>query len=699
MARLYYTLECAGVEKSLADWKLVKCTLECTNQAGDSFGCDVQAGFSFPSIFDWGVEVKLWVGRERSDDGTYSGGTLFWIGYRAKELRFASPKMQRLQYKFQGIWEFWFDQMQYEQKSQSWDNSIPGYVDVWHSHVTLGQDDTGAQITVGQQVTNILSLLTDRMAADPLAGEAKFTSGGGFPAFKIPYDTAANITCGQALRRLISWFGSTSIWFDYSTSPPTLYCKTRDQLEAVSLPAKGSPGEQIQFTRRDDLVPRAVHFVYRITVQEPAATYQALRDDIACDAGYVDASGNPNGTTWATLKAASKLFGVNKKTFDFQGPKISQEKAYIEVQPFAPNTLAWWQSKCPELAAKLTDGTTPAFVGGTITINGVTVTTSDSATALGYEILDGTWSPWMDSSAGYQEAEVVGRFSAQPITEDGRVIETWLNKEFHAKVRLTTIATTGYFFQTPSVLPGEDIPFGLAKTIFDLDSVAQYDGSYRLRERHITGRLRIGQVLNVTKALEEYTTMRAQVQIVEYDFESNATTSKVGVAKHLGEGDLIAKANAARGPRNFFLFGDKRQFTGSEGLNSIESAKGVPKENSMPGRRLSSEQAWYESSSASAGACVARVSAVTQELSISSPKPAVGQPQTRYGSFNPKLSDLDAITTLDATNEAKKREVKFREMAVYDLDGTRWYLAHPTSDKYHKTADDGVLARIPPCWI
>jgi len=59
--------------------------------------------------------------------------------------------------------------------------------------------------------------------------------------------------------------GSAVVWFDYTTTPPTLKVGTRDQLDTVTLPLIGgapqsAATESIKIQRRDDLVPSAIAF-------------------------------------------------------------------------------------------------------------------------------------------------------------------------------------------------------------------------------------------------------------------------------------------------------------------------------------------------------------------------------------------------------------------------------------------------------
>ena len=91
---------------------------------------------------------------------------------------------------------------------------------------------------------------------------------------RAPLDTVTSVTCAEALRKMCRWigpFGSPVIWFDYTTSPPTLHIATKDQLPSLNLPYP-LPGYSGSLTgptgpmdlavskikRRDDLIPACV---------------------------------------------------------------------------------------------------------------------------------------------------------------------------------------------------------------------------------------------------------------------------------------------------------------------------------------------------------------------------------------------------------------------------------------------------------
>jgi hypothetical protein len=707
MSRLYYTLECGGKEKSFGEWKIIDAQLECTNQVGDSFGFNAAAGFASDSVFAYGAEATLRIQRKRNDNGTYSGGKVLWIGYRAKETRSASAKMQRLQYQFQGIWEFFFEQIIFEQQCRGYDTDLQIWTDVYHSQVTLGQDMHGVHMKIDAQINEIVNFLTTRMVADPRYGAAKFQLGGSYPSFYIEPRSAANMSAGQALRLLMSEIGSTSMWFDYSTSPPTFYCDTRDNLAAITLSATGAPATKFKFTKRDDLMVQAVDFTFRITTTVNGVANEGLRHDIACAAGYVNSSQSVVGTTMDVLKVYAQRFNVYKKTLNFSGGSFTRQQANLTVETFSPGSLDWWKSHSPELRATLSDGSTSAI--SNLAILSYTVETSDGLTPLGYDITEGAFAPWM--SGTYQKAVVRGRFSGKPITEDQRTLDIWVNKEFHCEVGLTSISTSGYQSGSLSTNDsGDEIPWGLAKTIYDLDSQPQYDGTFILRERHISGNVQVRNVLNVSNGKTEWATMRTQIQSVVYDFNTHSTEVTVGVAKHLGEYDFISRLNANRRPQWNILFGVRRNADTSTAPNSLEFAKNIPPNKVSPGRSIISEQMCYSEPNATTTGALgikAGISAAeTGELMLKRTK-ASSSDGTNYGTINLRLDHLDSedpddkslvMSTKDDTNEASKRSVEMTEMWCYDLDGNRFYRAGALSGSYAKTDDDGGL-KITPVWL
>ena len=195
--------------------------------------------------------------------------------------------------------------------------------------------------------TNII--IPDYIAgAYAVSGKTSASAGGSAgnmqTVLRAPLDSVNDITCADAMRRMLRWIGPTGspvVWFDYTTTPPTLHISTRDQLPSVSLPLIGqSAGFKIK--RRDDLIPGCIALKFRVVGTVSGAQYTEVINDIAGTIGGTVyegvgqtgllqtiqsfAGGSPayiggaaNSATMQALQTAARDFAAVTATIDMEG--------------------------------------------------------------------------------------------------------------------------------------------------------------------------------------------------------------------------------------------------------------------------------------------------------------------------------------------------------------------------------------------
>ena len=312
----YTTLTYSGVEKALADWGISTARRETGNQAGDNMAFDMMLTADAVDPFPYGAKITVQIGREAATVNSFnstlpakeatgfSGGKIFFVGYRVDTFRTGSPEMEKLEYKFAGPWEFFFERLVFQKLWWTW-NGMANVAD-WRSQVVLGMSVNaliGANDTVpGSNATNLMSIRqqvieiaqyvvaqTALIAAYGSTAQFQFDSltnsidgtnydllnyeiGGAIPAgirclipdflagygeggktsgqsgasaaniqtvLRAPLDTVNDITCAEAMRKMLRWIGAVGspvVWFDYTATPPALNVATRDILPSVSLP-------------------------------------------------------------------------------------------------------------------------------------------------------------------------------------------------------------------------------------------------------------------------------------------------------------------------------------------------------------------------------------------------------------------------------------------------------------------------------
>jgi hypothetical protein len=606
---------------------------------------------------------------------SWTGGHTWFVGYRVENIRTGSYEIESLDYKFAGPWDFFFERLVFEKLWLTW-NGTKQIAD-WRSQVVLGwsvNQLTGAGDTVvGTTATNLLSIaqqvieIAQYVAAQssyeqtvnglswPSGPQIQFDtlstdSNGNYqlntsrtnckiPDFvpgyagsngdiqsttsglvlRAPLDAVNDLTCAECMRRQLRWIGamgSPVIWWDYTTSPPTLKVSTRDQLSAVALPLVGST-ESLKLKRRDDLIPPAIAFKYRISGQMQGTGYTVVVHDIAatidgaaCEGvGYLGlmktlAGGSLTSDQQTGLPNQARRFGAQNGTFDFEGESAKWATASILTTPLvltdpsaSSPALAFWTSLFPELAQV---GNLAFYNAGSpgvqvLDTSGAAVNTATYANLL----LDGQVAPWMyvnntptSNTPGLAiEATITAYFT---YNETGVPLGGDVNTssvQYHpytCKVKLTNLSSGTYQSSPQITQVPEPVPYGLPGYIYAIESIPQYQGTFSIVEQEITDACPIGNNLNITGGLAEWATMAATVQQVTYD-DKGQTTLTLGPAQHLGNSDLVERLRVNRGPRWLYLIGGDLLNQDTQ-TGPMEFGKNLPKQSPGPGNKVAGWQ-------------------------------------------------------------------------------------------------------------
>lgn len=433
-----------------------------------------------------------------------------------------------------------------------------------------------------------------------------------------PLDTANNIMCADGIKRMLKWLGPLRTpvgYFDYTQHPPAFRCVQADLLNVVNLPfTKGNVRTRIK--RRDDLIPLAISLQYRQSGTINGSPYEQTVTDITAPLNggpMQEAVGIFLGPQYdghfppVTQNFADymTLPSVQTASFDFQGTSTFQASAVVSCQPIvgagvginAPATDPFWSGLFPELASARpgTLSFSPSALAPQLTINGVAVDT----TQFGFRFLDGVVAPWMETQANIQaqvvEANLTAYFDYTEQSTPGvgtPVIKGVISKkQCNVAIKVTNLAG-GTYLSTPSAIAGEVIPIGLSGWLYANESVPQYEGSFVLQEMEITDACPLGSALNITgSANQAWSTMKAIVQSVYYDFEIAQTTINFGPGEHLGPADLVRRLQTNHGPRWINLIGNNPlNSAGATGATAL--GQNVPKQSASPGTVTSQTQSF-----------------------------------------------------------------------------------------------------------
>jgi hypothetical protein len=709
----------------------------------------------------------------------FSGGSKWFVGYRVDNVRTGSAELEALDYKFAGPWDFFFERLVFQKLWLTW-NGTQQIAD-WRSQVVLGLSVnalTGAGDTVtSSTTTNLMSIaqqlieIAEYVEAQssyeqtvnglgwPSGAQIQFdnltTDGSGnyqlatarthctIPDFvpgyaggagdlaattsgkvlRAPLDTVNDMTCAECMRRQLRWIGamgSPVTWWDYTTSPPTLKVSTRDQLNAITLPLVGST-ESIKIKRRDDLIPSAIAFKYRISGQVNGSAYTVIENDVAATVdgtpvegvGMFGALTNLSGGALSSdaqtqLPLQARRFAAQVGTFDFEGFSANSASATIATAALnlsdpssSGPAMSFWTSLFPELAATsdLTfyNSGNPALT--VLDVSGNPVNTTNYANIL----LDGQVAPWMfvnntptgDAPGACLEATITAYFtynenSAAP--SGGSAVNTG-GVPYHEKtvrVKLTNLSG-GAYQSRPQITAPEPVPYGLPGYIYAIESIPQYQGNFTVIEQDITDVCPMGHCLNLSGGLAEWQTMRAAVQEIIYD-ETGRTRLAFGPAQHLGNADLVERLRVNRGPRWYYLIGNDL-LNADPQTGPTELGNNLPKQSPSHGNKIPNWQLFASSlpdlqdHSGSyvtpPGVSVWGKSAAPTSFSTLDAGPGVAIGDGSAGTQNGQYI-LISLTQLAAIATASQ-PVKFFELNTCEGGDSTYYRTFLCTDKYHKS--------------
>jgi hypothetical protein len=710
---------------------------------------------------------------------SFTGGSKWFVGYRVDNVRTGSAELEALDYKFAGPWDFFFERLVFQKLWLTW-NGAKQIAD-WRSQVVLGlsvnaltgagdavtSSTTTNLMTIAQQLIEIAEYVEAQSSYEqtvnglgwPSGAQIQFdnltTDGSGnyqlatsrtnckIPDFvpgyagsagdiaattsgkilRAPLDTVNDMTCAECMRRMLRWIGgigSPVTWCDYTTSPPTLKVSTVDQLNAITLPLVGST-ESIKIKRRDDLVPSAIAFKYRISGQVDGSPYTVIENDVAAtvDGAMVEGVGQFGALTnlsggaissdaQTQLPLQARRFGAQVGTFDFEG--FSQNTASATITTAAlnlddPSTgsapMSFWTSLFPELAAT---SNLAFYNSGNPTLTVLDNTGAPvNITTYPNILLDGQVAPWMyvnntptsNTPGASIEATITAYFSYAENASGpsgGAAVPT-STAGYHEKtvrVKLTNLST-GAYQSRPQITVPEPVPYGLAGYIYSIESIPQYQGTFTVVEQDITDVCPMGNCLNLSGGLSEWSAMRAALQEIIYD-DTGHSHLTFGPAAHLGNADLVERLRVNRGPRWYYLIGNDL-LNADPQTGPTELGKNLPKQSPSHGNKIPNWQLFasnlpdLQDHSGSyvlpPGISVWGKNAAPSAYSTLDAGPGVAVGDGSAGTQNGQFI-LISLTQL-ATIATASQPVRFFELNTCEGGDNTYYRTFLCTDKYHKT--------------
>jgi hypothetical protein len=366
---------------------------------------------------------------------------------------------------------------------------------VWKSHIILGQSPTGDRLTVRQQLVQILDYAI--AAGAPLAHEiAEEALAGTFPL-----DECRDLSCTEAIQRVLRWAPGVRSWFDYSEEIPVLHFTDRTGAPSFAVSVAG-PVQSLSIAPRPDLQLQAVAIKYERTHRSGGKVWQTLQ----VDRYPPDAEENRPRVLVLTV--------------ELEGSSSQYVTQKITVGAVSLGSELWWKGHLPALED----------------VENLQLLNSSRESALPRELLSGCISDWMAINCESDVARATVAYEKDGISIIGQDVAVRF---------LATDGQTATYSRLSSYAPEEEAPEGLAKTFFDSLSACPYEGSLRLVGEEVAD-VPMGALLQIEGGPAAWDGMGAEIQECEEDVDNGAAELRFGPPAHLGLGQLIQLARANR---------------------------------------------------------------------------------------------------------------------------------------------------------
>lgn len=520
--------EAGGAEKPLADWGIDDVVATFASQAEETAELMLNGRrYDAAYLFQYQTTVIVRRDRVRAPDGTFTGGTPWFQGLVAHPTSSATGRNERAGCSLVGPW-WYLDQRGFEQTYklfQGWSTpddprTDPTFITITTARIFLGSEIFGGKLNTGEQIIEALTWalkpFVDAAAPPP------FQIGSVTLAVDAPVDEVKNITCAEAVRKMMRWSPDSVAWFDHSTVPPTFNCQRRADLAPFNLDVSATKPASIEVIPRTDLLRPYVRVQF-----ERTNTIQGTSALEVIEQKYPDPL--PTG--------ALEQFGGVPIVVDLRGFVIARQTATIETTPIDTSSNDWWLAHEPDYKAAVENGRVESLV---IDPASVQIVTENGETDLNLpnELIGGTPADWIPGTFQRLTARCKARVK---YANKGELPDKTFSFQF-----VSTDAVSGEY-SVGQDEAGDPIPVNLARDLYTAVSVLQYEGRISFQRAECGGLARPGHALNVLGTAQSgWATMLALVQRTTESIQHGVTEFEFGPPGYLSAGDLVSLLRVAR---------------------------------------------------------------------------------------------------------------------------------------------------------
>lgn len=467
----------------------------------------------------------------------WSGGVRKFFGFVSKSPRTLSASSQNVEIVAESPWGE-LERIVYQQLWNSAE-TLSGEVvlsPVMRSKVVLGQDSNGEKINVGQQVRDILEFAIS-CGANLQIGTIDLSA-------EMILDEAKDLSCAEALLRVLKWTPNCAAFFDYSAQGnPKLNVLSRSSLPTIEIDAQSSGVKSVSVASRPDLKVESVSIKYERVHSQNEFSWLTVDEDI-----YPPDS--PSAAKNALVMSV-----------ELSGLKQSCQIHEIKCRTIQENSLDWWRDKLPEIA-----GYSDLKLLGA----------SREYSSLSRELEEGT----ITSAMGFDAETDLIKGTFEYTGENG----SYVRKTISIRTVATNAVTGSYPVWTTS-RESEPKPQGLAQAIYEAVCDMQYEADITVFERPSSDF--IGRRISLVNADSAWNKLDVPVVSTSEDIMKSTLRIKCGPPKHLYPDNIaeLFRINRQRkSPDDYLTRADGKVATASVRISGLSAGRDTSLDSSLYSR-------------------------------------------------------------------------------------------------------------------
>ncbi len=507
-----WTLIYQGTEKTLAAWGVVDdFNRESDNKAKGTVTLRTTEVFDAGAT-QWAAQqqAQIWRDRVQAGAGPFSGGTLWAQGYFDDPDRQNNAGVQHVVYKLHNVWwlleQHYYQQPRYVVTGFSGSPPVATLTNVFTPEVFLGEAVVPGELTGyttvmqnnGAEITEILNWVNEcfnptKQGATSGRNNAQdvLTIGTIEPQLFTGIKRVASILCSEAVIEMLRLQPDSIVWVDETTTLPTVNVRTLGKWNYTT-----DPPTFIDYTNLPEVI-------INITAQQEkkilaqGQTWKNLPAVVIYWWGTNTIGGQsepfcyiddfPNGSVITDGIPLPKDGFVPRASVHFivlQGEQVVVETATVNTEALSAligassgAQVEWWQEHDQTLNDPLIDASTIAVVGDPTVLD-------DSGAAINTEtypniLLDSHLPHWASSvGLNWVHATVRQQVSFKKYADSAHKVldKQARNRTIHKRVKVTN-AAAGEISAVTAVTPGEEIPVGVAESIYRSTNAPQWAGT------------------------------------------------------------------------------------------------------------------------------------------------------------------------------------------------------------------------------